>query len=138
VIVQARPSHNALIVCTVREEHVRLKCLPNLAIYYLCLKVILKPIWTYGIELWGCAKPSNIKILQTYQSKTLRMITNAPCNQTLHDDLKILFFSDVIHSQAIKCRNRNTNHINELIAALTDIPPIERRLKRQWPEDLLM
>jgi hypothetical protein len=38
-------------------------------------KVILKPIWTYGIELWGCPKPSNIKILQTYQSKTLRMIT---------------------------------------------------------------
>jgi hypothetical protein len=28
-------------------------------------KVILKPIWTYGIELWGCAKPSNTKILQT-------------------------------------------------------------------------
>jgi hypothetical protein len=26
-----------------------------------------KPIWTCGIELWGCAKPSNIKILQTYQ-----------------------------------------------------------------------
>jgi hypothetical protein len=38
----------------------------------LIYKVILKPIWTYGIELWGCAKPSNIKILQTYQSKTLR------------------------------------------------------------------
>jgi hypothetical protein len=36
----------------------------------LIYKVILKPIWTYGIELWGCAKPSNIKILQTYQSKT--------------------------------------------------------------------
>jgi hypothetical protein len=34
--------------------------------------------------------------------------------------------------------NRNKNHINELIAALTDVPPIVRRLKRQWPEDLLM
>jgi hypothetical protein len=30
-------------------------------------KVIFKPIWTCGIELWECAKPSNIKILQTYQ-----------------------------------------------------------------------
>jgi hypothetical protein len=69
------------------------------------------------------------------------MITNAPwyvSNQTLHDDLKIHFISDVIHSQAIKYKNRNTNHINELIAALTDVPPIERMLKRQWPEDLLM
>ena len=55
-------------------------------------KVILKPIWTYGIELWGCAKPTNIKILQNYQSKILRIMTNAPwyvSNQTLHEDLKI-------------------------------------------------
>ena len=22
-------------------------------------KTILRPIWTYGIELWGCSKPSN-------------------------------------------------------------------------------
>jgi hypothetical protein len=30
-------------------------------------KIILKPVWTYGVELWGCKKPSNSKILQTYQ-----------------------------------------------------------------------
>jgi hypothetical protein len=35
-------------------------------------KAIIKPVWTYGIELWGCSKPSNTKILQTFQSKTLR------------------------------------------------------------------
>jgi hypothetical protein len=67
------------------------------------------------------------------------MMTNAPwyvSNQTLHDDLKIPFINDVIHSQATKYRNRNTNHINELIAVLTDVPPVVRRLKRQWPEDL--
>jgi hypothetical protein len=34
-------------------------------------KHILKPIWTYGIELWGCSKPSNTKILRSFQSKTL-------------------------------------------------------------------
>jgi hypothetical protein len=22
-------------------------------------KAIIKPVWTYGIELWGCSKPSN-------------------------------------------------------------------------------
>jgi hypothetical protein len=104
-------------------------------------KVILKPIWTYGIELWGCAKPSNTKILQTYQSKTLRLMANSPwyvSKQTLHDDLKIPFIKDVIHSQATKYRNRNTNHINELVAAIIDVPPVIRRLKRQWLEDLLM
>jgi hypothetical protein len=36
----------------------------------LIYKAILEPIWTYGIELWGCAKPSNTKILQAFQSKT--------------------------------------------------------------------
>jgi hypothetical protein len=41
-------------------------------------KVMLKSIWTYGIELWGCAKPSNTKILQTSQTKPIRMMTNAP------------------------------------------------------------
>jgi hypothetical protein len=40
-------------------------------------KAILKPVWTYD-ELWGCSKPSNTKILQTSQSKTLRMMIGAP------------------------------------------------------------
>jgi hypothetical protein len=37
-------------------------------------KAIIKPVWTYGIELWGSSKPSNTKILQTFQSKTLRKL----------------------------------------------------------------
>jgi hypothetical protein len=41
-------------------------------------KHTLKPKWTYGIELLGCSKPSNTKILQSFQSKTLRMISGAP------------------------------------------------------------
>jgi hypothetical protein len=24
-------------------------------------KAILKPVWIYGVELWGCSKPSNTK-----------------------------------------------------------------------------
>jgi hypothetical protein len=35
-------------------------------------KTIIKPVWTYGIEPWGCSKPSNTKILQKFQSKTIR------------------------------------------------------------------
>ena len=103
-------------------------------------KVILKPIWTYGIELWGCAKPTNIKILQNYQSKILRIMTNAPwyvSNQTLHEDLKIPYIKEVIHSQAAKYRNRNTNHKNKLINQLISDQTVPRRLKRQWPEDLV-
>jgi hypothetical protein len=29
----------------------------------LVYKCILKPIWTYGMQLWGCIKPSNTKVL---------------------------------------------------------------------------
>jgi hypothetical protein len=41
-------------------------------------KALIKPVWTYGIELWGCSKASNTKILHTFQSKTLRKLANAP------------------------------------------------------------
>jgi hypothetical protein len=42
-------------------------------------QTILKSIWTYGIQLWGTASTSNIKILERFQSKALRMIVDAPC-----------------------------------------------------------
>jgi hypothetical protein len=35
----------------------------------LLYKIILKPEWTYGIELWGSRKPSNTKILQASNQK---------------------------------------------------------------------
>jgi hypothetical protein len=102
-------------------------------------KVILKPIWTYGIELWGCSKPSNIKILQNYQSKVLRTITNAPwfvTNKTLHNDLMMPYITEVLHSQATNYRRKTQRHDNPLIQPLMRTQPIPRRLSRQWPEDL--
>jgi len=55
-------------------------------------KAILKPVWTYGIQLWGTASNSNIEILQLYQSKILRQIVNAPfyiSNASIHKVLGI-------------------------------------------------
>jgi hypothetical protein len=102
-------------------------------------KHILKPIWTYGIELWGCSKPSNTKILQSFQSKTLRMISGAPwyvSNQTLHDDLKIPLIQDMSKSNINKYKNRTSVHENQLIKDLFTQTLEGRRLKRIWPEDL--
>jgi len=42
---------------------------PNKRLLY---KQILKPIWTYGIKLWGCTEQSNIDITQRFQNKVLR------------------------------------------------------------------
>jgi len=58
----------------------------------LLYKAIIKPIWTYGIELWGCSSKSNVNIIRRFQSKTLRLIADAPryvSNQTLRADLSI-------------------------------------------------
>jgi hypothetical protein len=43
----------------------------------LLYKTIIKPIWVYGIELWGCASESNISTIQRSQSKILQNITKA-------------------------------------------------------------
>jgi hypothetical protein len=43
----------------------------------LVYKVILKPIWTYACQLWGTASKNNIKIIERWQNKKLRLITNA-------------------------------------------------------------
>jgi hypothetical protein len=51
----------------------------NLRNKLLIYKVAIKPIWTYGIQLWGAASTSNIEILERFQPKTLRLITDAPC-----------------------------------------------------------
>lgn len=64
----------------------------NLSIKLLIHKLYLKPIWTYGIQLWETAKVSNINRFQRFQSKTLCTITKAPyyvSNQSLHNDLAI-------------------------------------------------
>jgi hypothetical protein len=71
---------------TVKKIHL---CIENKLFIY---KAVIKPIWSYGIELWGYAK-SNIVIMQRSQFKILRAIANAPwyvTNHTLHTDFNIL------------------------------------------------
>jgi hypothetical protein len=65
-------------------------------------KVIITPVWTYGIELWGCSKPSNTKILQT-----LRKLANSPwyISNTLHKDLGIPYVTEVIRKYAKNHKN---------------------------------
>jgi hypothetical protein len=39
---------------------------------------VMKPVWTYGMQLWGCASKSNTQRIQRYQKKVLRGMVNAP------------------------------------------------------------
>ena len=110
--------------------------LPNKLLLYKC---ILKPVWTYGIQLWGCAKPSHTQILQRLQSKILRSLANAPwyaSNLQLHTDLSIPFVAAEIRRSSHHYHRRLDGHHNALIAALSTPPTLVRRLKRRWPSDL--
>ena len=106
-------------------------------------KTILLPSSTYGIEVWGSAKASNIVRIQRFQSKVLRSILDAPwyvSNLTIHTDLNIPFITDLIKSRFQKFHSKLSFHPNPLVQSLSSPnhplhPP--RRLNREWPRDLL-
>ncbi|KAL4121294.1 hypothetical protein QTP88_013837 [Uroleucon formosanum] len=62
----------------------------KLKVKVLMYKTLLKPMWTYGLQLWDTAKVSNTNKIQQFQNVAFRKITNAPpfvSNYTLHKDL---------------------------------------------------
>lgn len=98
------------------------------------------PIWSYGIQLWGCAQKSNIKIIQRFQNKVLRKMVNAPWyvrNSDLHRDLGIPTVEDTTKKFASSHHRRLQLHNNEEAARLFSEVAPERRLGRKIPIDLL-
>jgi hypothetical protein len=104
----------------------------------LIYKTVIKPIWTYGIQLQGSTCKTTVDIIQRAQSELLRSITAAPwyiSNRTLHTDLKIPQVKEVIRQHSVAYVNKLKNHDNPLLRPLS-LPPINRRLKRNLPQDL--
>lgn len=102
-------------------------------------KAILKPVWTYGIQLWGTSAKSNVNMLERYQSKTLRLITNAPwfvTNKAILKDLEMETVKDEIRRFSENYLNRLSVHPNPLAVALLDNSNETRRLKRLHVLDL--
>ena len=100
-------------------------------------KTVIKPVWTYGIQLWGTASKSNIEIPQRFQSKTLRSLINAPwyvTNETIHRDLKIPTVKDEIYNSRSRYSARVNNHHNPLVTQLLDTTD-QFRIKRKYPLD---
>jgi len=44
---------------------------------YIIYKILIKPIWTYGIQLWKSAKKANLNKIQSFQNIDLRKLINA-------------------------------------------------------------
>ena len=111
-------------------------------------KTLLKPLWTYGLQLWGSAKVSNTNKIQQFQNIALRKITNYKktqitpfvSNYTLHKDLAMKTVTDEAVVFYKRFHNRLQTHQNPLIKSLyTQTIPGNpgHRLKRSWCRDLL-
>jgi hypothetical protein len=106
----------------------------------LLYQQVLKPIWTYGIQLWGCTKKSNIKMIQIFQNKVLRSIVNAPWyirNDDLHRDLNIETVYEEIKKRAVAHGQRIAQHVNVEVRCMLDTIGAGRRLQRKKPTDLM-
>lgn len=101
---------------------------------------ILKPVWTYGIQLWGCASNDTLDIIQRFQNKVLRDMVRAPWfirNSDLHRDLKVNTVRQEVQYFAKQHKQKLEEHSNELIPQLLDSNQIPRRLNRIQPLDLM-
>jgi hypothetical protein len=105
----------------------------------LVYKAILKPVWTYGIQLWGSTSNSTIDILERFQSKVLRIITDALWyvpNAVITRDLQVPTVRQAVRTYSVTYRQRLTDHPNRLASSLLQEPRYTRRLKCYYPEDL--
>jgi hypothetical protein len=78
-------------------------------------------MWTYGIQLWDTAFTTNIDILERSQSKTLRMIVDAPWyvpNTVIRRDLQIPTVKEEIRRYSFQYSARLSTHSNDLIVNL--------------------
>lgn len=103
-------------------------------------KQVLRPVWSYGIQLWGCACASNINFIQRFQNKVLKCIVNAPWyvrTSDLHRDLNIAMVTDIISKFATSHQVRLQNHINSEVSSLSNVRDVFRRLKRKKPFELI-
>jgi uncharacterized protein YeeX (DUF496 family) len=104
-------------------------------------KQAIRPVWSYGIHLCGCASESNIQAIQRYQNKVLKCIVNTLWyirNSDLHRELEIETVTDIIAKFAKSHENRLQDHINIEAPRLLNVNNITRRLKRKKPFELVI
>jgi hypothetical protein len=79
--------------------------------------LLYKPIWTYGIQLWGTASTSNIEILERFQSKALRLLVDAPWyvhNHRIRRDLQMPSVKEEICRSSDRYYTRLITHLAHL------------------------
>lgn len=106
----------------------------------LLYKQVLRPIWAYGCELWGCTRKSNRYLIEAFQSKTLRLISGAPWfirNEVIRKELNCEEVSEIIQRSAERHEMRLSTHSNASARELLNNNNTPRRLKRRKPFELV-
>jgi uncharacterized protein YeeX (DUF496 family) len=99
---------------------------------------VIRPVWNYGIQLWGYASDSN-QVIQRCQNKVIRCTVNAPWyvrNNDLHRDLGIETITDIIAKFDKSHEKRLQDHIIFEASRLLNVNNITKRLKRKKPFEL--
>ncbi|CAG4973470.1 unnamed protein product [Parnassius apollo] len=88
----------------------------------LVYKTTIKPIWTYGIQLWGTSSNSNIDILERFQTKALRTMFGIPrsiSNRYIYLELGLKTVRQEVAQNSLKYQEKLTAHVNKLAHALS-------------------
>lgn len=104
----------------------------------LLYKQVLRPVWSYACEIWGCTRKSNRYLIEAFQSKVLRQISGAPWfvrNDHIMEELQVESVKEIIERASGRHHQRLMMHPNELAQQAVVNNPI-RRLKRHKPYDL--
>lgn len=105
----------------------------------LLYKTMLRPIWSYACQIWGCTANSNLKIIEVVQNKILRTISGARWyqrNADIQRELAVESVEDYIVRIASNYEIRLLNHPNPEAIGLLDWNDKTRRLKRKKPWEL--
>ena len=110
-----------------------------LHIKLLLYKSMLRPVWSYGCQLWGCAAKSNLDKIEVIQMKILRSIAKARWyerNADIRADLSIDSVEEYITKMYTAYEARLHRHPNPEALALLEWDRCIRRLKRRKPHEL--
>jgi len=93
----------------------------TLNITILLYKTLIQPLWAYGVVIWGSAKKSNKRTIQTFQNICCRLITGAPwyvSNNIINSDLKISSVNDTATLYYKRFHMKLQSNPNQLIRDL--------------------
>jgi hypothetical protein len=98
-------------------------------------KTVLKPVWTYVIQLWGTASTFDIEILECFQLKVLCMIVDTSwyvLNRVIQRNLQTPTVKEEICRYSSQYSARLSAHAKDLLEQLL----YKRRLWRHLPDNM--